>query len=522
MIKTGTQTSSCIFAGNKRIEKIMINKKLVYPKTDYIIFPEVVGHDNSLFIFTIKVNQYRTNWRAVDFALGSADHLWQRYPHPADPYMISFYRTSSSIKDWATVKQSYIEGVYIQRCVFGCSIANTGRDLPNLTTIRINKDITRMKNLHALGWNSPRLKYVLGSLNNYVTEFTVSDYICGDSGIKYLEAVDTHQSRSHFCRSTSGTRIRPSSDEMGWLTAAWGNRHEMSNLRLENKCTQSASALTKYKKFSQFRYVPLRLVASDATNRKYHTVCQLGLFDEEGVNFARQTGSVYTSPHNHIYDGTKAFDGSWSTFWHCDAPLGGTYLEKRFNSRHQLDFVRIKARNGNLTRNVTYFWMMGRNSSSDEWEHIASIDGSPNYLENWGNDEQRGWPLSEFQPLFNVLEVDPSGMFVKLNLGRAGNMDLVPYNIVSPNRYFTLRVNGVQMGIKVDNLQLFAPGFTLDLFFQIDGRVKKGDVVELDYDSSMNTLYAVDSRIRGKAGYGGFSFLPTANNMHVKNNSTHT
>ncbi len=521
MIKTGTKTSSCIFAGDKPIQKVMINNKLVYPKTDYIVFPEVIGHDNSLFIFTIKVNQYRTNWRAVDFANGSGDHLWRRYVHPNEPYMISFYRISSSIGDWATVKQSYIEGIYIQRCVFGCSTANTGRDLPNLTTIRINKDITRMKNLHALGWNSPRLKYVLGSLNNYVADFTVSDYICGDSGIKYLEAVDTHHSRTHLLRNTSGTRIRPSKDELGWLNAAWGNRHEMSNLDIKQQCIKSTSTLTKYKKFSQFRYVPLRLVASDATNRMYHTVCQLGLFDENGVNFARQTGSVYTSSTNSIHVGTRAFDGSWSTFWHCNAPLGGTYLDKHFNTRHQLDFVRIKARNGNLTRNVTYFWVLGRNSSSAEWEHIASIDCAPTYKEAWGNDEQRGWPLSEFNPLFAICEVDPSGLFIKINLGRAGNMDLVPYNIVSPNRYFKLRVNGVPMGIKVDNLQLFSPGFTMDLFFQIDGRVKRGDTVELDYDGSMKTLYAIDSRIRGKSGYGGFTFLPTSNNMHVNNRSTH-
>ena len=521
MIKTGTETVECIFAGDINIRQVMVGGKVIYPQnTDYIEFPEVVGHDNSVFIFTIKVNQFRTNWRAVDFSLGSSDRLWQRYVQ-ADPYMISFYRTSGSIPDWKTpTHKSYIEGIYIQRCVFGCSTTNVGRDLPNLTTIKIGDDITRLKSLHALGWNSPRLKYVLASLTNFTSDFTTSDYICGDSGIKYLEAVDTHQSSSYLLRGTAGARLRPSSDEMRWLTAPWGNRHEMSNLRLENKCTQSVSTLTKHKKFSQFKYVPIRLHTVDKEQRKYNTLAEFGWFNENGIEFSRQSAAIYSGPYISGYPPSNAFDGNRNTFFHFDCPLGDAYLSKSFNAHHQLDFVRMKARGSNASRNVSYFWMLGRNSDTDEWEHVASIDCAPNYSDTWGDDEQRGWGLRDFQPLFSVCETDHTGLFIKFNVGREGDVDLVKYNIISPDRIFTLRINGVEVGIKTVPIELYSPGFTTDVYFQINGRVNRGDTVELDYDSTNKTLYAVDSRIRGKSGYGGYAFLPSSNNMHVKNNST--
>jgi len=521
MTKTGNKTTDCIYASHKSIKKVMVNNKMVYPiDLPYIDFPEVVGHDDSLFIFTIKVNQFRTNWRAVDFSLGSADRLWQRYVQ-ADPYMISFYRTSGSIGDWKTpTHKSYIEGIYIQSCVFACNTKDVGRNLPNLTTIKISDKIRRIRTLHALGWESPKLRYILFSLRSVVSDWTDMGYIAGRSAIKYLQAIDTHKASSYLCEYTSSTRIRPTRDEMKWLLAPWGNRHEMSNLEAKDICENKLSTLTKHKKFSQFKYVPIRLHTADKEQRKYNTLSDLGWFDENGVEFSRQSGSVYSGPIISAYPGTNAFDGNFNTFFHLQCPLGDAFLSKSFYAPHQLDFVRMKTRSGNNHRSATYFWILGRNSNADEWEHVASLDCSPNYTDTWGDHEQRGWSLRDFQPMFSVCETDHTGLFIKFNVGREGDVDLVKYNIISPDRIFTLRINGVEVGIKTVPIELYSPGFTTDFYFQINGRVNRGDTVELDYDSTNKTLYAVDSRIRGKSGYGGYAFLPSSNNMHVRNNST--
>ncbi len=516
MVKTGTNEASCIFAGNKLVTRIMCNNNKIYPSfvVDWITYPSVRSYSRHLSV-TFKVNRYNGhNWRIEDFVVNGNSSLWTL--EYSGNYFVTIIRKSTGLTAWTVPENaSYITGICIQKCADKMDMTNLGKNLSNLTEIRIKSGVRNLYNLKSMAANTPRLKYVFCDLKNFKVKYTNIDYAFAHSKVKYVQALDTTRGRSNTFTDVPNM-IRPSVDERKWLSSSFGSRYRMIGLEESIGCTGVTNKTSANHEFTQFKYQPVILESTDlATADWCNTIAQLGYFDENGIEFSREAGVVSTKSFYGTAKPENAFDGDASTIWHADSRASRAYIIKKFNTPHRLDCVRLRGRDNNANRGAQIFWISGRNSDTESWQIVMVCDRFPHYSGNWSNSEQCAWYPEHSRRMFEKCETSPDG--TKIIFAGIPNRIYFEHNAGVAADAFSIFVDGRKISVTGDLTEQADP---MELAFDISPAIQKGQNIELSYDEPADPFYLSAKRVIYAATSGVSSPLPSINLMPVDNKST--
>ena len=517
MVKTGTNEASCIFAGNKLITRIMCNNNKIYPSfvVDWLTYPSVRSYSRHLSV-TFKVNRYNgQNWRIGDFVVNGNGTDW--ILEYSGSYFITIIRKSTGLTAW-TIPQnaSYITGICIQKCADKMDMTNLAKGLSNLTEIRIKSGVRNLYNLKSMAANTPKLKYVFCDLKNFKVKYTNIDYAFAHSKVKYVQALDTTRGRSNTFTDVPNM-IRPSVDERKWLSYTFGSRYRMIGLEESIECTGVTNRTSANHEFKQFKYQPVIVQTTDVNDSRFTAFSSLGLFDENGVEFSRGAGTLFTSTP-YYGDPAFAFDGDWLTTWHSGKGIAETFMGKKFATPHRLDCVRMKGREIESQRGPLLFWILGRNEDTEAWQIVMVCDKIPHYSSTWSNNEQCAWYPEHSRRIFEKCETSPDG--TKIIFAGIPGRTFFTRKPGTATNYFSVFVNGQKINITSDLANQTDP---LDTAFTVSPPIEKGQTIELSYDEppvSIEYLSIKDNRHAASTDPDFTIRVPSISLMSVDNKST--